>query len=410
MEFSFMWWIENVSYYPRDRREVLNSPHFTPGGLNDTSWVLSLHPYSPFGGVFDFLKLKRSSHDAGPESILLKIEISVMKIDGSILSSDGCENTFRKGQERMFRCLLFETRSRARRKTEYLPGDTLGVRCRMWMSGEGARMVGRCTARTRIGIGKISFIHTVENFSSLKLGEKKILQIPSHSETGYFFTSTLRLVKNDFNEDAIKVKTSSSNINYKLYIQRISVINASGNIIECFVCKNLKRMFLLQKREKYLPNDELSLLCECTFGTGVIHREIEEAVHDLPVTVFEQRYNIPHSKNDAKAAEKLFTCPSSLDDFKTFYNDRFLTDIVLKTPTKSFPAHKIVLCARSSVFRAMLTNDMKEKNTDCIQVEDLENETVQHLLLFLYSESLEELQWDLPFNSTTRQANIQLKN
>ncbi|CAL1281803.1 unnamed protein product [Larinioides sclopetarius] len=207
---------------------------------------------------------------------------------------------------------------------------------------------------------------------------------------------------------------------------------------------------ILSKGEEYLPNDELSLLCECTFATGGKFR-IEINVHGIPLaanknsffsaqTTVEERlldflgvsenkkqdkniqdlkntelkaksfsasFNATSSvtfkmmvnngpeKNTNNAIAKLSTSvPSVLDDVKALYNDQLLTDIVLKTATKSFPAHKIVLCLRSSVFRAILNNDMKEKNTDCIKVEDLENETLQRFLLFLYSDNLEELHWE----------------
>ncbi|XP_055944475.1 speckle-type POZ protein B-like [Argiope bruennichi] len=42
----------------------------------------------------------------------------------------------------------------------------------------------------------------------------------------------------------------------------------------------------------------------------------------------------------------------------------------------------------------MLTNDMKERNTNSIQVDDLENDTVHQLLLFLYSDNVDNLQWE----------------
>ncbi|GBN63492.1 hypothetical protein AVEN_10824-1 [Araneus ventricosus] len=54
----------------------------------------------------------------------------------------------------------------------------------------------------------------------------------------------------------------------------------------------------------------------------------------------------------------------------------------------------MVLCARSPVFKLMMTNDMKEKNTGCIQIDDLENDIVQQLLLFLYSDHLVNLEWE----------------
>ncbi|GBN74159.1 Speckle-type POZ protein [Araneus ventricosus] len=71
-----------------------------------------------------------------------------------------------------------------------------------------------------------------------------------------------------------------------------------------------------------------------------------------------------------------------------------LTDVEVRTETKSIPAHKTVLCARSPVFKVMMTNDMKEKKTNCIRVDDLEDDIVQQLLLFLYSDSIENLQWE----------------
>ncbi|GBN53737.1 hypothetical protein AVEN_40899-1 [Araneus ventricosus] len=37
---------------------------------------------------------------------------------------------------------------------------------------------------------------------------------------------------------------------------------------------------------------------------------------------------------------------------------------------------------------------MKEKNTDCIRVDDLEDDIVQQLLFFLYSDNIENLQWE----------------
>ncbi|CAL1281795.1 unnamed protein product [Larinioides sclopetarius] len=354
-----------------------------------------------------------------------------------------------------------------RENTEFLPGGTLGVRFRMWMGGENVQMVKNCTARTRIVVENISFLHRVEKFSTLKAGEKKVLQIPSHSETGCVFTSTLCLKDASRNKEKVVVEISPSRTNYQLYGKKLSVINISGNIIEYYKYDytsnyfpkfySLTKQVILDRRKEYLQNDELSLLCEYTFRTGECHVKIEEILHDIPVAVFEQRYNIPHSKNDGKAAqklsasisaredtrlnhnnqcldnvnlkanalftssinaspnlfgtykqvinndphqkefnaaEKLSNCPSALNDFKALYSDKILTDMVLKTATKSFQAHKNLLCARSSVFRAMLTNDMKEKNTGYINVEDLGNETVQKLLLFLYSDSLEELQWE----------------
>ncbi|CAL1279324.1 unnamed protein product [Larinioides sclopetarius] len=71
-----------------------------------------------------------------------------------------------------------------------------------------------------------------------------------------------------------------------------------------------------------------------------------------------------------------------------------LIDVELKTETKTFPAHKVWLCAISFVFKTMLSSDMREKNSNIIPIDDLENDTVQQLLQFIYTDRLEDLCWD----------------
>ena len=48
------------------------------------------------------------------------------------------------------------------------------------------------------------------------------------------------------------------------------------------------------------------------------------------------------------------------------------TDVNFEVDGEIFAAHKIVLAARSPVFRAQLFGPMKEKNMQCIKVEDIE--------------------------------------
>ncbi|CAL1284123.1 unnamed protein product [Larinioides sclopetarius] len=148
----------------------------------------------------------------------------------------------------------------------------------------------------------------------------------------------------------------------------------------------------MDKKDEYLPNDELSLIRECAFSTGIEFEKIIETQVEQPVATLKQNCKNTSNKDSYNAAEKLLACTTASEDMKAIYVNQCLTDVELKTETKKFLAHKIVLCARSSVFRAMLTNDMKEKNTDCIQVDDLENHIVQQLLLFLHSDNLENLQ------------------
>lgn len=48
------------------------------------------------------------------------------------------------------------------------------------------------------------------------------------------------------------------------------------------------------------------------------------------------------------------------------------TDVNFEVDGETFAAHKLVLAARSPVFRAQLFGPMKDQNTQCIKVEDIE--------------------------------------
>ncbi|GBO29071.1 TD and POZ domain-containing protein 3 [Araneus ventricosus] len=410
-EYTLLWYVENYSYCWHKNAERFVSPEFTPDELEGTAWNLRLYPRGQTEKIRDKISLflARSQHDAGPEKFPLKYELSVIAVDGSPVQSRKGEYAFEKGFGHGNWDFLYMEEVLLRRKAEYLHQDTLCVCCKMWKNEGDIQKVAQFSARTRIGIQKISFLHKVENFSALQSNEKKTVQIRSDSKTGCVISSSLYFTDDSSCEGKVIVEIAPSDDEYILCKQKVSLLKGSENIIECGEIDNrfdatrkdirnlslsLTRQIILNKKKEYLPNDELSLICECTFSTGVEFETLEEIQHELPIAALNQSCRNASNENSYKAAEKLSACTSASEDMKAIYVNQCLTDVVLKTKTKTFPAHRIVLCARSSVFKAMLTNDMKEKHTGCIQVDDLEDDTVQQLLLFLYSDNLETLQWE----------------
>ncbi|KAJ4750177.1 BTB/POZ/MATH-domain protein [Rhynchospora pubera] len=63
-------------------------------------------------------------------------------------------------------------------------------------------------------------------------------------------------------------------------------------------------------------------------------------------------------------------------------------DVTFVVKGESFKAHRCVLAARSSVFRAELFGCMKEKWTDTITIHDIEAPIFKSMLCFIYSDSL----------------------
>lgn len=68
------------------------------------------------------------------------------------------------------------------------------------------------------------------------------------------------------------------------------------------------------------------------------------------------------------------------------------TDVTFEVDGENFSAHKLVLAARSPVFRAQLFGPMKDQNTQCIKVEDMEAPVFKALLHFIYWDSLPDIE------------------
>jgi speckle-type POZ protein len=63
-------------------------------------------------------------------------------------------------------------------------------------------------------------------------------------------------------------------------------------------------------------------------------------------------------------------------------------DVTFSVRDQLFRAHRCILAARSPVFRAELFGAMKEKDTRCIRIDDMEPATFEGLLHFIYTDSL----------------------
>ncbi|KAH7862218.1 hypothetical protein Vadar_001569 [Vaccinium darrowii] len=68
------------------------------------------------------------------------------------------------------------------------------------------------------------------------------------------------------------------------------------------------------------------------------------------------------------------------------------TDVNFEVNGEIFNAHKVVLAARSPVFRAQLFGPMKDNNTQCIKVEDMEAPVFKALLHFIYWDALPNME------------------
>ncbi|GIY04282.1 speckle-type POZ protein [Caerostris extrusa] len=98
-----------------------------------------------------------------------------------------------------------------------------------------------------------------------------------------------------------------------------------------------------------------------------------------------------------------------IDDMKSLYSDPAMSDMRLRTETETFQVHAAVLSARSPVFRAMFTTDMKEKNNGCVDIPDIDNDTLRQLILYMYTDQLEFWSWKMQLCYTRLVTNTTLR-
>ncbi|KAJ3698077.1 hypothetical protein LUZ61_001782 [Rhynchospora tenuis] len=68
------------------------------------------------------------------------------------------------------------------------------------------------------------------------------------------------------------------------------------------------------------------------------------------------------------------------------------TDVTFEVDGEMFPAHKLVLAARSPVFMAQLFGPMKDKDMQSIKIEDMEAPVFKALLHFIYWDKLPDIE------------------
>lgn len=118
--------------------------------------------------------------------------------------------------------------------------------------------------------------------------------------------------------------------------------------IAYYCCRGYKRFFRrsLLETSDYLKDDCLSV--QCIVGVVKSHTEGPKI------------YSIPVPPSDVG------------QHFGQLLESGKETDVNFEVGGETFAAHKLVLAARSPVFRAQLFGPMKDQNAQCIKVEDIE--------------------------------------
>lgn len=98
------------------------------------------------------------------------------------------------------------------------------------------------------------------------------------------------------------------------------------------------------------------------------------------------------ASNTVKAHELINVPPSDLsENFGELLEKGEGSDVTFVVGGEKIAAHKIILAARSSVFKAELYGQMKEKRARRVTVEDMQPDVFRGLLHFIYTDSLPDM-------------------
>ncbi|GFX38469.1 TD and POZ domain-containing protein 1 [Trichonephila clavipes] len=402
--FTFTWLIENFSYFWQKNDECISSPDFIVDTMANTKWQLELFPKGDEDTEEDFISfyLLRLDDLRGPRQYQIFYELSFLGTEGSVLfSTNIIKDSFQKVCSSDAVHFVKREEVLKFRREEFLRGDVLTTRCRMWKSiGEVGRNI-HCYARTRLQVERRSFMENINQFSTF---QKNIYPITSVSEGYSILKLKLFASGGRSSETFLRVEVYADYQMAKFSTFRIHLLDIAGNKIQCLseeftfdedfetalFALTFTKEKLMANKDRYLPNDVLTLYWECAFSTGNVLEEIEYVCYGRPLI---QEENLTTDDLESKYMT-LDSTKILKENLESSYKENLLCDTKLQTKTGSFPAHKYILSARSPVFKAMFTNDMRERNSECVNIEDLSDGTVRSMLLYMYTATLPNLHWD----------------
>ncbi|KAG8192315.1 hypothetical protein JTE90_002136 [Oedothorax gibbosus] len=258
-----------------------------------------------------------------------------------------------------------------------------------------SEIVNEVECRTKILVETCNFKWSIENFSvicSIKTKEKKFLISPTFTigETSSTKWCALMNFHEDVNFINIYLERSSSNICTHHVSYKVSIIGSdttkylaydtgNGHLYDKNTpmwgyTKSIQRKILFEENSLLLlPNNTLTVMFELKVSA---EENIDEATYlAVPIVLKET--------------------DSLVGDMKHLYENKMFSDFTLKVGNEELKVHKLILCARSTVFNSMLTTDMKESITHCLEITDFDPHVVKAMLQYIYCGQVEEIIPDL---------------
>ncbi|KAF8771522.1 Speckle-type POZ protein like [Argiope bruennichi] len=390
--YVFRWIIENSPYCWHKKGFWFDSPVFTVNSMGKSRWRLRFYPRGN-KNVTDFspVYLRRENNDDGPENVILSFDISYLAENGSPIRTQKIEeHCFPRSHGYGIEEIL--TREELFRNKKVI------LCCKMWNIEGTSSEGGYTSVTTKIGKASNSFVWDIKDFLNLTPDEERMTVIKSASTDIQQLSLKFFVMEGLGCEENLCVKATSSNEKIRIRDFKLFIMDATGGKIKCNLGEHaictintlyhfpmiFSKRQLMQKKNQYLSDNTLRLFCELSYSTGIILEEFNSKDTCLN--------ELKPFEGDLSPSERHI--PNALSGLDCLYHHQIMCDVRLRTETEAFPCHRIILSAASPVFRSMFTNPMKEEASEFVDIPDLEDGIVQRMLPYLYTGTLEDLDWE----------------
>ncbi|KAF8771046.1 Speckle-type POZ protein like [Argiope bruennichi] len=424
--FKFTWILEDIDSW-FTHRDYVKSPMFTSEAiLQKTIWCIYLHGLNESMRE-DSLCLNLRRRDNLPGKIKLCVSMF-------LITSSGKQHRIDKQKKYIFESgegIKFNLDHSFYTLKESFYDEQLRIHCEIVNPSALVVFPEHFTASTRLGKDIVNCLWKIQAFLSFPTFISTFPSIPNSSHRleikGISWERNLfASLPMDDEQLHIKIGTVDDDITSSAHVEgEISLLNGEKEIVLSVESKHIflagdenkiwkfvvpfSKKNIIEVCEVHKTNGELSLLCKFTFYKTVdesleytilprscqnlVSRRAEQNptsnVSALLVNAFE-KFNVNEDRYHVKE-EKM--SKDLIEDIKNLYFKNNCCDVLLKAGTQFFPSHKTILCARSPVFKNMFEKDMEKLKKEEVRIE-LEAETMDQFLIFLYSDNLDNLQWE----------------
>ena len=246
---------------------------------------------------------------------------------------------------------------------------------------------------------QLSFTWTIENITKLLNQKKssKVIRSPNffsdYDEDTQWYLEFYPRGKDDHKDYVCLILTlDCTNQSEVLATYKLAVVAANGqpSMQHCFREEArfsegdargkdnlIGRSQILEKNKNFLVNDSLTFECEIA-ATRVVHVTRNPTANKNPL-----------ESTQANLAQEL----------SVFAGDVRFSDIIFYVRGREFPAHKVVLAARSPIFLAMFEERSEGKNEPTktphpprFEMKDIEPDVFQQALKYIYAGQVDNLE------------------